>query len=221
MPAKQFFGYIGKIHFVEAPILSALGQRIPLNDSTPCFLIDMSGGTTNIAAVTLDGIIAGVSVNFGYNKISTDIMDYVADNYGLQIGLLTAEKLKKEVGSLAENDALSMVINGRDLKNGSPRSISISAKDIKEPISKYYDKIYELAINVLKKLPPEVCAEIRHAGIYLSGIASSIYGLEKYFTDKFAMQINVAENGAFAVALGGGIAIGDSAILRKISIKNR
>ncbi len=210
---------INKVYFVEAPILSALGQRIPLNDSTPCFLIDMAGGTTNIAAVTLDGIIAGVSVNFGYSKISTDIMDYVADNYGLQIGLLTAEKLKKEVGSLAENDALSMVINGRDLKNGAPRSISISARDIKEPISKYYEKIYELATSVLKKLPPEVCAEIRHSGIYVSGMASSIYGLEKYFTDKFAMQINVAENGAFAVALGGGIAIGDNSIIRKISIK--
>ncbi len=212
---------IGKVYFVEAPILSALGQRIPLNDSTPCFLIDMAGGTTNIAAVTLDGVIAGISVNFGYNKISTDIMDYVADNYGLQIGLLTAEKLKKEVGSLAENDHLSMVINGRDLKNGAPRSISISAMDIKEPICNYYDKIFELAINVLKKLPPEVCAEIRHAGIYVSGIASSIYGLDKYFTDKFSMQINVAENGAFAVALGGGIAIADNSILRKISIKNK
>jgi len=212
---------LSKVNFVEAPILSALGQRIPLNDSTPCFLIDMAGGTTNIAAVTLDGIIAGISVNFGYNKISTDIMDYVADNFGLQIGLLTAEKLRNEIGSLAENDALSIVINGRDLKNGAPRSISISAKDIREPIVNYYEKIYELAVNVLKKLPPEVCAEIRHAGIYVSGIASSIYGLDKYFTDKFAMQINVAENGAFAVALGGGIAIGDNSILRKISIKNK
>ena len=210
---------IGKFNFVEAPILAALGQRIPLNDSTPCFLIDMAGGTTNIAAVTMDGVIAGISVNFGYNKISTDIMDYIADNFGLQIGLLSAEKLKKEIGSLAENDLLSMIINGRDLKNGAPRSISISAKDIKEPISNYYNKIYELATNVLKKLPPEVCAEIRHSGIYVSGIASSIYGLEKYFTDKFLMQVNVAENGAYAVALGGGIAIGDNSILRKISIK--
>ncbi len=207
---------INKVFFAEAPLLSALGQRIPLNDSTPCFIIDMAGGTTNIAAVSLDGIIAGVSVNFGYNKISIDIMDYVAENYGLQIGLLTAEKIKKEIGSLADNDALSTVINGRDLKNGAPRSISIRAMDLQVPIKKYFDKVQEIAVSVLKKLPPEVCAEVRDSGIYLSGIASSMYGLEKYFSDKFAMKINVAENGAMAVALGGGIAIANSKLLKKV-----
>ena len=70
---------ISKVYFVEAPLLSALGQRIPLNDSTPCFVIDMAGGVTNIAAVSLDGIIAGVSLNFGYNKVCTDIIDYISE----------------------------------------------------------------------------------------------------------------------------------------------
>ena len=212
---------VGKVYFAEAPLLSALGQRIPLNDSTPCFIIDMAGGTTNIAAVSLDGIIAGISVNFGANKISTDIMDYVAENYGLQIGLLSAEKLKKEIGSLALNDALATVVNGRDLKSGAPRSISIKAMDIKEPVSKYYDKIAELAISVLQKLPPEVSAEIRHAGIYVSGFASSVYGLEKYYGDKFGIKINVAEHGAMAVALGGGIAMGNSDLLKKVTLSIR
>lgn len=212
---------VGKVYFSEAPLLSALGQRIPLNDSSPCFIIDMAGGTTNIAAVSLDGIIAGISVNFGANKISTDIMDYVAENYGLQIGLLSAEKLKKEIGSLAVNDALSTVVNGRDLKSGAPRSISIKAMDIKEPVSKYYDKIAELAISVLQKLPPEVSAEIRHAGVYVSGVASSVYGLEKYYGDKFGMKINVAEHGTMAVALGGGIAIGNSELLKKVTLSIR
>ena len=212
---------IGKVYFAEAPILSALGQRIPLNDSTPCFIIDMAGGTTNIAAVSLDGIIAGISVNFGYNKISVDIMDYIAENYGLQIGLLTAEKIKKEIGSLVENDALATVINGRDLKTSDPRSISIRAMDLQVPIKKYYDKIQELAVAVLKKLPPEVCAEIRNSGIYVSGIACSTYGLEKYYSDKFAMKINVAENGAMAVALGGVIAIGNSKLLKKVALSHK
>ena len=209
---------ISKVYFAEAPILSALGQRIPLNDSTPCFVIDMAGGVTNIAAVSLDGVIAGISVNFGANKISTDIMDYLAENYGLQIGLLTAEKLKKEIGSLASNDALTTVVNGRDLKTGAPRSISLKALDIKKPVSKYYDKIADLALSVLKKLPPEVSAEIRHAGIYVSGVASSVYYLDKYYEEKFDMQINVAKNGAMSVALGGGIAIGNTDLLKKVSI---
>ena len=102
---------ITKAYFVETPILSALGQRIPLNDSSPCFIVEMGGGITNIAAVSLDGVIAGISVNFGSNKISTDIIDYVAETYGLQIGLLTAERLKKEIASLAKNDGLTTVVN--------------------------------------------------------------------------------------------------------------
>lgn len=212
---------ISKIYFAEAPILSALGQRIPLNDASPCFIIDMAGGTTNIAAVSLDGIIAGVSVNFGANKISTDIMDYVAQYYGLQIGLLSAEKLKKEIASLAVNDALATVVNGRDLKTGAPRSISIKAMDIKEPVMKYFDKIAELADAVLKKLPPEVSAEIRHTGVYVSGIASTVYGLEKYYSDKFGMQVNIAENGSMAVALGGGIAMGDYSLLKKVILNTK
>lgn len=210
---------VTKAYFVEAPMLSALGQRIPLNDSTPCFVIDMAGGTTNIAAVTLDGIIAGISVNFGGNKISTDIIDFIADKYGLQIGLLTAERLKKEVGSLAANDSLATVVNGRDLKTGTPRAISVRAMDIIEPISLYYDKISELAISVLKKLPPEVSAEIRHAGIYVSGGASAIYGLDSYYKDKFGMKINISDNGLMSVALGGGIAMGNNELLKKIAIK--
>lgn len=209
---------ISKAYFVEAPILSALGQRIPLNDSSPCFIIDMAGGTTNIAAVTLDGVIAGISVNFGGNKISTDIIDFIAERYGLQIGLLTAERLKKEIGSLSESDALATVVNGRDLKTGTPRAISIRALDLIEPLKLYFDKIAELAISVLKKLPPEVSAEIRHSGIYVSGGASAVYGLEQYYTDKFKMKINVAENGLMSVALGGGIAMGNNDLLKKISV---
>ncbi len=209
---------ITKINFVEAPLLSALGQRIPLNESSPCFVIDMGGGLTNIAAVSLDGVIAGISVNFGGNKISTDIIDFIAENHGLQIGLLTAEKLKNEIGSLDKNDTLSFVVNGRDLKTGAPRAISVKAMDIYEPISKYFDKIAELSLAVLKKLPPEVSADIRHAGIYVAGGSSSIYGLDKYFSEKFGMKVNVADNGQMAIALGGGVAIGDNALLKKIAI---
>lgn len=210
---------IKKCAFCESPILAALGQRIPLSDSTPCFVIDMSGGTTNIAAVTLDGVIAGISVNFGGNKISADIIDFVADAYGLQIGLQTAERLKKEIGSLEKSDGLTAVVNGRDIERGTPRSTSIKAMDLVGTVSKYYDKIAELAMELLKKLPPEVSAEMRHEGIYVSGGASEVYGLEKYYSDKFGMKVNVAENGLMNVALGGGIAVGNDELLKKIILK--
>lgn len=209
----------GKIYFIESPILAALGQRIPLSDSKPFFVIDMAGGTTNIAAVSLDGVIAGVSVNFGSNKISADIIDYVAERFGIQIGLLTAEKLKSQIGSLDINDGLSVVINGRNLKTGTPMALSIKAMDLFEPIRIYYDKIAEIALSVLKKLPPEVSAEIRHSGIYLSGICSSVYSLDKYYHDKFDMQINVAKDGLMSVVLGGGVVLADSSLRKKLQLE--
>ena len=209
---------ISKTYFAEAPILSALGQRIPLNDSSPCFIIDMAGGTTNIAAVSLDGVIAGVSVNFGANKISTDIIDFIAENYGLQIGLLTAERLRKDIGSLDQFDALATVVNGRDLTTGAPKAISLKASDILVPVKKYFDKIAEIATAVLKKLPPEVSAEIRHAGLYLSGLGATVYGLEDYYNKLFDIQINIAENPLMSVVLGGGVAIGDNDLLKKVSL---
>ena len=86
-------------------------------------------------------------------------------------------------------------------------------------VSKYYDKIAELAMELLKKLPPEVSAGIRHEGIYVSGGASAVYGLERYYSEKFGMKINVAENGLMSVALGGGIAVGNTELLKKILLK--
>ncbi len=211
---------INKIFFVEAPILSALGQRLPLTESSPCFLIDMAGGTTNIAALSLDGIIMGFSVNFGANKITTDIIDYIAECYGLQIGLLSAEKIKKEIGSLLDDDGLSTIVNGRDIRTGAPKSIYVKALDLVEPVRRYYDKIVELAMSLLVKLPPEVSAEIRHTGIYVSGVGAKIYGLESYYSDQFKMSINIPDNPDMSVALGGGVAIGNVDLLKKIVIKN-
>ncbi len=207
-----------KISFIEAPILSALGQRIPLSDSKPFFVIDMAGGTTNIATVSLDGVIAGVSVNFGVNKISADIIDYVCERYGIQIGLLTAERLRNEIGSLDVTDGLSLVINGRSVSDGNPMALSVRAMELFEPIKCYYDKIAELSLSVLRKLPPEVSAEIRHSGIYVSGIGSTVYSLEKYYTDKFKMQVNVAKNGMMNVALGGGAVLADNSLRKKLQL---
>ena len=212
---------IGKVCFAESPLLSALGQRIPVNDSDPCFVIDMGGGTTSIAALSLDGIIAGVSVNFGGNKINTDLIDYIAENYGMQIGLQSAERIKKEVGSLEESDTLTTVVNGRDLREGTPRAFSVKASDMFYPVKRYYDKIAEIALNLLRKLPPEVSSEIRRSGVYVSGAPSAVYGLKRYYEQVFDVKVNVAEDGLYANALGGGMAISNPSLLKKITISTR
>ena len=209
---------ISSVDFVEAPILSAIGQGLTLTDVSPYFVIDMGAGNTNIAAVSLEGVIAGISVNIGGNNLDTAIIDFLADSYGLQVGIITAEKLKIQVGSLVENDTLATVVNGRDVLTGKPRSISVRASDIKPVLEKYYDKVVSLALKVLAKLPPEVSAEIRHAGIYVSGGSASVYGLEDYFVKKFGMQVTVAENPSSSVVFGGGVIAANQKLLDKLKV---
>ena len=209
---------IGKVYFAEKPLLSALGQRIALTDSSARLVIDMSGGTTSIAALSLSGVIAGLSINFGSNKISADVIDFVASKFGVQIGLQTAEKLKKEISSLDEGDGLSLIVSGRDVRTGEVKTLTIRSGDVLEPIKCYFDKIIEITQSLIKKLSPETAAEIRRSGVYVSGGSSKTYGLQNYFAKKLGLNVNVAENGLYSVAIGGGLAIADKEILKKICL---
>ncbi len=212
---------IGKVYFAEKPVLSALGQRIALTDSSARFVIDLSGGTTSIAALSLSGVISGVSINLGSNKVSADVIDYIAERFGVHVGLQTAEKIKKEIGSLEIGDGLSSIVSGRDTITGEVKTLTIRAGDIYVPIKNYYDKIVDIALNVLKKLPPETSSEIRRSGLYVSGVGATTYGLETYLSDKTGLKVTVAEDATYSVALGGGIAIGDKDILKKISLEQK
>lgn len=209
---------INKVSFVEAPVLSAVGQQIPLTDYTPYFIVDMGGGTTNIAAVSLDGIIAGLSMNIGGSDIDAGIMDYVAEQYNLQIGRLTAEKIKISIASLLRKDVSQALVNGRDISTGRPRSLNLLAPDILTPVKSYFDKVAEFVTAVLSKLPAEVSAEIRHSGIYLSGGLSKIVGIEEYYEQKFAMKVNVCENPETAIVLGGGMVLGNKELVNRLKV---
>ena len=193
---------IGLVHFVEVPFLSAFGQNLTLNESSPVFVVDIGGGSTNIAAFSLDGIIAGIGLNIGGGNIDSHIIDVVADSFNLKIGLLTSEKLKRTAASLYEADNESMVVNGRDITSGRPRSVAVSSGDI-----------FECA-----KLPAEVSASVWHSGIYLSGGGAKLIGLDDYLSRKLQMDVNLAEEPQMSVVLGGGRTVGNSDILETVRI---
>ena len=207
--------------FVESPILTALGLGIPVSESTPCFIIDVGGGTTNIAAVSLDGVIAGVNVNMGGRNVDAMIINRIADLFGLRIGMLTAEKIKTQIASLIEGDATRTVINGRDIESGKPRSVSVSASDVLLPVAAFYDKIFEIASMVMAKLPAEVSAEIRRSGVYFSGGVSRLPGLDGYFRENMAIRANVFEDPEMTAAIGGGILLGNEKLLKKVRIEKK
>lgn len=207
--------------FVESPILTALGLGIPVSESTPCFIIDVGGGTTNIAAVSLDGVIAGVNVNMGGRNVDAMIINRIADLFGLRIGMLTAEKIKTQIASLIEGDATRTVINGRDIESGKPRSVSVSASDVLLPVAAVFDKIFEITSMVMAKLPAEVSAEIRRSGVYFSGGVSRLPGLDGYFREHMAIRANVFEDPEMTAAIGGGILLGNEKLLKKLRIEKK
>ena len=210
---------IGRVNFAETPFLSVLGQDVPLSESNPVFAIDIGAGVTSVAAFSLDGIIAGLSMNVGGSNMDVHIIDHIADTFSLKIGALTSEKLKNTVGSLIEDDNQSTIINGRDIKSGRPRSVSVSSADIVFPIKVYIDKIAEYADLVLKKLPAEVSAAMLKNGLYLSGGVCNIAGLAEYMSKKLQMEAHLSGDPQMAVVLGGGRAVGNAALLRRIRLE--
>ena len=209
------------IDYVESPILTAIGLGVPISESNPCFIIDLGGGTTSIAAVSLDGVIAGVNVNMGGSNIDAMLIDYIDEYFNLRIGTLTAERIKIQIGSLTENDRARTIVSGRDLESGAPRSVSISSHDIIIPIKMFFDKILEITSMVMGKLPAEVSAEIRKEGVYFAGGTSKIAGLDEYFRDKMAIKANIGTEPETATVTGGGIVTGDKELLRKLSLRKK
>lgn len=209
---------ISRIDFVEAPYLSALGQNLPVSDSNPVFVMDIGAGTTNIAVISLDGIIAGLSVNVGGSNMDAHIIDTIAETFALKIGQQTSERLKNTVGSLEAGDERKTVIDGRDMATGRPRSVSVRSADIVFPVQAYIDKILEYAERLLQKLPAEVSAGICRSGVHLSGGVCNVAGVADYIGERLGMEAHTAEEPQMAIVLGGGAAIGNPSVLKKIKL---
>ena len=209
------------IHFVESPVLAAIGAGVHLTESNPCFIIDIGGGTTNMAAVSLGGVISGISVNIGGKSLDNMLIDFIESEFELKIGRLTAEKLKIQAGSLLERDQTSMVVNGRDMLSGKPRAITVTSRDIYPVVKAFFDKIFELSGMVMAKLPAEISADIRRAGVFFTGGSSKIIGLEEYFRFNMGIRANVCEEPEFAVSVGGGLVAGNEKLLARLRINRR
>lgn len=209
------------INFVESPVLAAIGAGVHLTESNPCFIIDIGGGTTNIAAVSLGGVISGISVNIGGKTLDNMIIDYIEKDFELKIGRLSAERLKIQVASLLADDNTTTIVNGRDLSSGKPRAINVSSSDLYPVIKQFFDKIFELAGMVMAKLPAEISADVRREGVYFTGGTSKLIGLEEYFRFIMGIKANVSEEPSFAVAVGGGMVAGNEKLLARLRINRR
>ena len=206
-----------RLCFVEAPFLAALGGDAVLSEANPVFCLDIGGGVTNAAVLSLDGIIAGLSMNVGGNNMDANIIDRIEACKGLHIGALTAERVKNEIGSLAVGARGATVVEGSLVSAMRPGSVSVQASEIEPCIRIYIDKILEYASLVLQKLPAEVAAAVNGNGVYLSGGVVKLSFVPEYIAKKLDMRIHVCDEPQFAVVTGGGAAVRDERILGRIA----
>ena len=202
-----------KVYFVEQPYLAAVGAGAILTDSDPVFCIDIGGGVTNVAVVSADGIIAGLSMNIGGNNMDSNILQKVAKVNKLRIGPLTAERIKNEIGSFSPAARGAIVAEGSSLETLRPAASSVQATDVADCLRVYIDKILEYAGAVLKKLPAEVAATVNRNGVFLSGGVMKIPYLPQYIGAKLEMRYHVCEEPQFATVLGGGAVVRDKDLL--------
>ncbi|TRZ64472.1 MAG: rod shape-determining protein [Spirochaetia bacterium] len=193
-------------HVVREPILAALGADIPINSSSGNMIINIGGGTSEVAVVALGGIVSWASLRVAGNKFDQAIMDYVKKKYSIAIGEQTAETIKIEIGSaLPSRQKLEFSVRGRDLNSGLPRNLMVNSNEIAEALNPYLVDIAAVIQNVFNETPPELVADVMEKGMILSGGGAQLAHLTDFFKGILGVNAYVAEEPLFCVAKGAGL----------------
>lgn len=195
-------------YIIKEPVAAAIGADIPIGSPTGHMIIDIGGGTAEMAVISLGGIVASTSVRVGGNKFDDAILEFIRKKYNLAIGERTAEEVKINIGSaLYIEDKLYMEIRGRDIVTGLPRSITVSSDDVTEAIQNELEAIISVAKKVLHKTPPELSADIMDKGIVLTGGSALLRNIDQLIARTTGVAAYVADDAMLAVAKGTGIAL--------------
>lgn len=208
-------------YVIKEPILAAIGAGIPINEPVGHMIVDIGGGTSEMAVISLGGIVSWASVRVGGDKIDQAISEYIRKKYNLSIGDRTAEKIKIKLGSaLPQKDGPSMKIQGRDLLAGLPKTIEIESNEVTEAIAEQLREIIKAVKTVLQGTPPELIADIMDRGMVLSGGGSLLKNLDNLITEATGVNCRIAKEPLLCVAKGTGVAL-DNLDLYKRSIMSK
>lgn len=199
-----------EVYLIHEPMAAAIGIGIDVEEPMGNMIIDIGGGTSEIAVIALGGIVCDKSIRVAGDEFTSDIEDYMRRQHNILIGERTAERIKIEVGAaIAELDdpPAEMAVHGRDLMTGIPKEIMVSYVEIAHALDKSISKIEEAILSALEMTPPELSADIYRTGIYLAGGGSMLRGLDKRISMKTKLPVHVAEDPLRAVARGTGIAL--------------
>lgn len=209
-------------YVVKEPILAAIGAGIPIHEPKGRMIVDIGGGTTDVAVISLGGIVASTSVKCAGNKIDQAIIDHVKKTYNLAIGDKTAEDIKIHVGSaLPLNEELSMSIKGRDYVTGLPRSVTITTNEMVKAVERELRLIVKAIKDVFQETPPELASDIIDNGIIMSGGSSLLRNLPLLIERKTGVKATLADDALYCVAKGTGIALEHLDLYKKSIIAKR
>ncbi len=195
------------VELIEEPMAAAIGAGLPVNEPTGSMVVDIGGGTAEVAVISLGDIVTSVSVRCAGDKFDESIISYVKKKYNLLIGERTSEEIKIKIGSAFptdDNEGASVDIKGRNLVDGLPKNVTITASEVREALSDPLALIIDAIKSTLEKTPPELSADIIDHGIMLTGGGALLRGLDKLVEQETGMPVNVAENPLDCVVNGTG-----------------
>ena len=213
---------VKEVYLMEEPMAAAIGADLPVEEPIGCMIVDIGGGTTEIAVISLGGIVTSRSLKVAGEVLDDSITVFIKKEYNLLIGDRTAENIKKKIGSAYKKPKKEEIsIRGRDLLTGLPKNITVTSDEILEALREPISQIIEAIKDTLEKTPPELSADIMDRGITLAGGGALLYGLDKLIKQETGIEANVAPNPLDCVALGAGRVSEDIEMLRKVLMVTR
>ncbi|OGZ98463.1 MAG: rod shape-determining protein, partial [Candidatus Sungbacteria bacterium RIFCSPHIGHO2_02_FULL_47_11] len=196
-------------YVVKEPVLAAIGAGIPINEPSGHMVVDIGGGTADIAVISLGGIVASTSVKVAGDKLDQAVSDYIKRHYNLAIGERTAEEIKIKIGSAVpvDDERLKMEIRGRDLMTGLPRTVEIRSAEVTDAIADRLDEIIRAVKSVLHDTPPELAADIMDKGIVVTGGGALLRNIDELIFQETGVPAHIAEEALLCVVKGTGVVL--------------
>jgi rod shape-determining protein MreB len=206
--AAEYAGARKPVHIIEEPMAAAIGADMPVHEPSGNMIVDIGGGTTEVAVISLGGIVTSQSVRVAGDELDDAVMQYVKKEFSLAIGDRTAEEIKIHMGSAWPLDEeLTADIRGRDLISGLPRTVPITTEQVREALAEPVSAIVDAVKATLDRTPPELAADIMESGIMITGGGALLAGLDRRLAHETGMPINIAHDPLFSVVIGSGRAL--------------
>ncbi len=208
-----------EVYLIEEPMAAAIGVGLPVQEPAGNMIIDIGGGTTEVAVISLAGIVFSKSIRIGGDEMDEAIIQYLKKTYNLMIGERTAEEIKIKIGSVYPlQEEMTMEVKGRDLIAGLPHTLTVSSEEIREALSEPMTSILETIRIALERTPPELSADLVDRGIILAGGGALLRGLDKLLAEETKLSVHIADDPLTAVALGTGKVLSEIHFLKRVSI---